>query len=107
MKRKNYFILMFALLAVVAVSSAYSKITFKPLKKEKVEETGPKQDPRLVYRFFDEDYISGGYAYWYPDNSKVFILKNQVKMVRLLYSLIWMQTIILVDRFACTICFMI
>ena len=36
-------------------------------------------DPRVVYRFFDEDFVSGGYAYWYPDNSKVFIPEESGK----------------------------
>lgn len=30
-------------------------------------------DERLVLRFFDEDFVAGGYEYWYPDRSKVFI----------------------------------
>ncbi|MDO5575661.1 MAG: carbohydrate binding domain-containing protein, partial [Fibrobacter sp.] len=79
MNKKSYLVLMAVLLTIFSTSSAFSKITFKPLKKEKVVETGPTQDPRLVYRFFDEDYISGGYAYWYPDNSKVFIPEESGK----------------------------
>lgn len=44
------------------------------------EESGkPERDPRLVYRFFDEDYIAGGYGYWYPDESKVFIPEESGK----------------------------
>jgi hypothetical protein len=33
----------------------------------------------LVFRFFDEDFVSGGYAYWYPDQSKVFIPEESGK----------------------------
>ena len=32
-----------------------------------------------MYRFFDEDFVSGGYAYWYPENSKVFIPEESGK----------------------------
>ncbi len=34
---------------------------------------------KVVYRFFDEDFISGGYPYWYPDQSKVFIPEESGK----------------------------
>ncbi|MBN1757374.1 MAG: hypothetical protein JW863_03595 [Chitinispirillaceae bacterium] len=34
---------------------------------------------KVVYRFFDEDFISGGYPYWYPDNSNVFIPEESGK----------------------------
>lgn len=56
-------------------------LQFKPLKKEtKQVTTGTETvDPRVVYRFFDEDFVSGGYAYWYPDNSNVFIPEESGK----------------------------
>lgn len=79
MNKKSYLVLMATLLTIFSATSVFPKITFKPLKKEKVVEVKQTQDPRLVYRFFDEDYISGGYAYWYPDNSKVFIPEESGK----------------------------
>jgi hypothetical protein len=33
----------------------------------------------VVYRFFDEDFVSGGYAYNYPEASKVFIPEESGK----------------------------
>ena len=36
-------------------------------------------EPRLVYRFFDEDFVSGGFSYVYPDESKVFIPEESGK----------------------------
>lgn len=36
-------------------------------------------DPNLVYRFFDEDFVSGGYEYAYPDESRVFIPEESGK----------------------------
>lgn len=54
-------------------------LQFKPLKKEAQKASETSVDPRVVYRFFDEDFVSGGYAYWYPDNSKVFIPEESGK----------------------------
>lgn len=36
-------------------------------------------DPRVVLRFFDEDFVAGGYDYGYPDASKVFIPEESGK----------------------------
>ncbi len=36
-------------------------------------------DPNLVYRFFDEAFVSGGYEYAYPDESRVFIPEESGK----------------------------
>ncbi|MBN2035544.1 MAG: hypothetical protein JW768_02260 [Chitinispirillaceae bacterium] len=63
--------------AVTSTSAGWLKI--KPLIKEKVAVTKSTVDPRMVYRFFDEDFVSGGYAYWYPDDSKVFIPEESGK----------------------------
>jgi hypothetical protein len=54
-------------------------LQIKPLKKQTVAVSETKTDPKLVFRFFDEDFVSGGYAYWYPDNSKVFIPEESGK----------------------------
>lgn len=65
-----------------AASSVFSGwLQIKPLKKpgNQVEKTASNVDPRVVYRFFDEDFVSGGYAYWYPDNSNVFIPEESGK----------------------------
>ncbi|MDB5106201.1 MAG: Carbohydrate binding family 11 [Fibrobacteres bacterium] len=32
-----------------------------------------QSDPRMVARFFDDDFVAGGYQYTYPDAAKVFI----------------------------------
>ncbi|MFP4164134.1 MAG: carbohydrate binding domain-containing protein [Chitinispirillaceae bacterium] len=39
--------------------------------------SGGKEE--VVYKFFDEDYVSGGYDYVYPDESKVFIPEESGK----------------------------
>ncbi len=44
---------------------------FRPLKTKKAEEDKKVKDPRIVFRFFEEDYTPGGFDYWYPDASKV------------------------------------
>lgn len=58
----------------LALASGCS-LQFKPLPpKIKVQEEGVKSsDPRTVFRFFDDDFVSGGYQYTYPDASKIFI----------------------------------
>ncbi|MBN1128144.1 MAG: hypothetical protein JXA71_04125, partial [Chitinispirillaceae bacterium] len=72
-------IIMAASLLIYAGTALPGWLQVKPLKKKiaAVEET--VTDPRLVFRFFDEDFVSGGYAYWYPDNSKVFIPEESGK----------------------------
>jgi hypothetical protein len=37
------------------------------------QDAAAKADPRIVARFFDEDFVAGGYQYTYPDAAKVFI----------------------------------
>ena len=54
-------------------------LKFKPLKKAEEKKSESSVDPRIMYRFFDEDFVSGGYAYWYPENSKVFIPEESGK----------------------------
>jgi hypothetical protein len=64
---------------LLAASMGFSGIEFKPLKKNVAVVKTNSVDPKVVFRFFDEDYVSGGYAYWYPDNSKVFIPEESGK----------------------------
>ncbi|MEO7776740.1 MAG: carbohydrate binding domain-containing protein [Fibrobacteria bacterium] len=49
-------------------------LQFKPLKSAvQGTELAPQSDARIVARFFDDDFVSGGYQYTYPDAAKVFI----------------------------------
>ena len=79
---KNIRLTMLAAVCIFSVANSVFPgwLKFKPLKKQN-QQTEIKEtlDPRLVYRFFDEDYISGGYAYWYPENSNVFIPEESGK----------------------------
>jgi hypothetical protein len=61
-------------LAALAAACGCS-LQFRPLKApDAAAETGlRKADPRVVARFFDDDFVSGGYQYTYPDAAKVFI----------------------------------
>jgi len=78
--KHSRFSLVVALCVLFATVTAFAKIEIKPLKKKSVTtETGEKVDPRVVYRFFDEDFVAGGYAYWYPDNSNVYIPEESGK----------------------------
>ncbi|MBD3391813.1 MAG: carbohydrate-binding protein [Chitinivibrionales bacterium] len=57
-------------------------IQIKPLPsmlEKKGAATKSSLPEKLVYRFFDEDFVSGGYAYWYPDESNVFIPEESGK----------------------------
>ncbi|MBN1306397.1 MAG: hypothetical protein JXA18_00670, partial [Chitinispirillaceae bacterium] len=57
-------------------------LQLKPLKsmiddtRATVAATGSE---KAVFRFFDEDFISGGYPYWYPEQSNVFIPEESGK----------------------------
>ncbi len=56
--------------------SSCSSIQLKQLSDEGTADAKADKktlDPRVVYRFFDDDFVSGGYSYIYPDESKVFI----------------------------------
>lgn len=55
-------------------------VTLKPLP-DMVKKIGDvkKENPNIVFRFFDEDYAGGGYEYKYPDESKVFIAEESGK----------------------------
>lgn len=73
-------------IAIVVIISCKVQIT--PLytssesgKGAETEAPGKKSsgEPRLVYRFFDEDFVSGGFSYVYPDESKVFIPEESGK----------------------------
>ncbi len=62
------------LLAVLVLAGC--ALQFKPLPTPAKAATGATQehvDPRVVYRFFDDDFVAGGYEYSYPDASKVYI----------------------------------
>lgn len=51
-------------------------LQFKPIPKSlgsTSSDTKNTVDPRTVFRFFDDDFVSGGYQYTYPDASKIFI----------------------------------
>ncbi len=57
-------------------------LQLRPLKstvrevKTTVAESGSE---KVVFRFFDDDFISGGFPYWYPEQSKVFIPEESGK----------------------------
>ncbi len=52
-------------------------IQLRPLQQPSLEKPGvagaAAKNDKVVYRFFDEDFVSGGYAYNYPEASRVFI----------------------------------
>jgi len=57
-------------------------LQLKPLAsmvKDSGESKAAAGSDNVVFRFFDEDFISGGYPYWYPDNSNVFIPEESGK----------------------------
>lgn len=61
-------------LAAMALAGGCS-LRFKPLKPADADAEAHAKagDPRIVARFFDDDFVSGGYQYTYPDAAKVFI----------------------------------
>ncbi|HEX7509829.1 MAG TPA: carbohydrate binding domain-containing protein, partial [Chitinivibrionales bacterium] len=51
-------------------------IQLRPLKSTAVKAEvvkSPSANDKVVYRFFDEEFVSGGYSYNYPEASRVFI----------------------------------
>lgn len=58
-------------------------IQIKPLPsvlaKIEADKLKNTKDPKLVYRFFDEDFVAGGYEWHYPDESEVFIAEESGK----------------------------
>ncbi len=64
------------LAAALALLASGCALQFKPIPP-KTSGTGAASqttvDPRTVFRFFDDDFVSGGYQYTYPDASKIFI----------------------------------
>jgi hypothetical protein len=68
-----------ALCMLCTVGASFARLEIRPLKKAGAKKVETTVDSKVVYRFFDEDFISGGYAYWYPDNSKVFIPEESGK----------------------------
>lgn len=63
-----------ALLTLGAVAAGCS-FKLVPLPEPAADSANaiPSRDPRLVFRFFDEDFVAGGYQYTYPDAAKVMI----------------------------------
>lgn len=62
-------------LGLGALFSACS-LQLRPLPKAETTEAvsgKPTKDPRVVFRFFDDDFTPGGYQYTYPDASKIYI----------------------------------
>lgn len=62
-------------LGLAALAVGGCSLNFKPLKAAGAgdESSAKAGDPRIVARFFDDDFVSGGYQYTYPDASKIFI----------------------------------
>ena len=58
-----------------ALLLAACALHFKPLEKPPAagSDAVKPADARIVARFFDDDFVSGGYQYTYPDAAKVFI----------------------------------
>ncbi len=80
---KNIRLIMLAAVCIFGAANSVFPgwLKFKPLKKQNHQSETVKEtvDPRMVFRFFDEDFVSGGYAYWYPENSNVFIPEESGK----------------------------
>lgn len=60
----------------LALLASGCALQFKPIPPKAKDASAAAQstvDPRTVFRFFDDDFVSGGYQYTYPDASKIFI----------------------------------
>ncbi len=79
MKRTIRLISTIAAGVLLSASMVFSGLELKPLKNAASAVKTHVFDPQVIYRFFDEDFVSGGYAYWYPDNSKLFIPEESGK----------------------------
>lgn len=67
---------------VVAAVLAGCGLQLKPLKSMMTDtstEGAAAGNDKVVFRFFDEDFISGGFPYWYPEQSNVFIPEESGK----------------------------
>lgn len=63
-------------IAAIALGLLFSacSMQLRPLPKAAVSTEAVKaKDPRVVFRFFDDDFTPGGYQYTYPDASKIYI----------------------------------
>lgn len=62
-------------LALAAVLAGGCSLRLKPLEDAAAAGavSGSSKDPRTVFRFFDEDFVSGGYQYVYPDASRILL----------------------------------
>lgn len=79
MNRTIRLISIFTSVVLLSASMIFSKIEIKPLTRCMSSVKSNPVDPRVVFRFFDEDFVSGGYAYWYPNDSKLFIKEESGK----------------------------
>jgi len=62
-------------LGLLALFAGSCSLRLKPLQApaEEGAASGPSRDPRMVFRFFDEDFVSGGYQYVYPDAARILL----------------------------------
>lgn len=66
----------FGALAIFSILASGCSLRLRPLPETDASASrgsASKVDPRTVFRFFDEDFVSGGFQYVYPDASKVHI----------------------------------
>jgi hypothetical protein len=68
--------LLFPGLAALTALAGGCSLRLQPLPQAEVaaaSSSASKLDPRVMYRFFDEDFVSGGFQYVYPDASRIMI----------------------------------
>jgi len=82
MKKK---MVMFVVVGIFFAANVFGRgLQFRPLKPADsgaltAREGKAAINEKVVYRFFDEDFIAGGFPYWYPDQSNVFIPEESGK----------------------------
>jgi len=83
----KYRMLFFAAVAALLITSS-CKVQITPLYTMPGADSGAEatitseknaKASEVVFRFFDEDFVSGGYSYIYPEESKVFIPEESGK----------------------------
>ncbi len=72
-------LILFILGCKVQITPLYTSTNSKDAVDSKAASKKSSKEPRLIYRFFDEDFVSGGFSYVYPDESKVFIPEESGK----------------------------